>query len=114
MNPPPNVGDIVIVEEEYTPRSFWRVARIIEIHAGTDGQCRSASVKLAKTGNVIKRTVNKLYPIERYEINDTNDKNDANEKIDTNELIDTNDSNVTNRPRRNAAIIADLKMKNFK
>ena len=99
MNSPPNVGDIDIIEEEYTPPSFWRVARVIEIHHGTDGQCRSVSVKLAKTGNVIKRTVNKLYPIERYEVNDENDRNSA-----------TNKTKI----RRNAAVIAELKLKSFK
>ena len=114
MNSPPNVGDIVIIEEEYTPRSFWRVAKITELHPGTDGQCRSATVKLAKTGNVIKRTVNKLYPIERYEKNDTNDIAVNN----TNDIVvnDKNDSSETDqtRNRRNAAIIADLRMINLK
>ena len=102
MNPPPNVGDIVIIEEEYMPRSFWRVARVIEIHHGADGLCRSASVKLAKTGNIIKRAIKKLYPIERcVENNETSKDKSTN--------ITTNDKKV----RRNAAIIADLKLKHF-
>merc|ERR1712136_223814 len=59
----PSVHDIVIVHEEKQPRQRWNIARVTELFESNDGQIRSAAVKLGKTGNVIRRPINKLYPI---------------------------------------------------
>ena len=43
------VGDVVIIEAEDKPRTFWKLARIERLIVGQDGQTRAAVVKV---GNV--------------------------------------------------------------
>ena len=59
----PSVDDVVIVHEEKQPRQRWNLGRVTELFESNNGQIRSAAVKLGKTGNVIRRPINKLYPI---------------------------------------------------
>ena len=35
----PNVGEIVILEEEFTPRNIWKLAKIVELLDTKDGRC---------------------------------------------------------------------------
>ena len=107
----PKINDVVIVQEDYTPRSFWRVAVVTEVHRGKDGFCRSASLKLGDTRNVITRPISKLFPIERYDEQDRN--NEVNTNIQDNKACETqtNDTNTNTRHKRNAAVIADLKLR---
>ena len=55
--------DIVIVHDEKVPRHMWRVGRVVKLISGSDNQIRGAEVKLGRTGAVIRRPVNKLYPL---------------------------------------------------
>ena len=57
------VNDVVIVYEEKQPRQLWQMARVEKLISGSDGNVRGATVKLAKSGNLINRPTNKLYPI---------------------------------------------------
>ena len=59
----PKVDDIVIVHEDKVPRYQWNMGRIIEVEKSSDGQIRSARVMSGKTGNVVRRPINKLYPL---------------------------------------------------
>ena len=59
------LGDIVIVYDEKQPRHLWQMGRVTNLIAGNDEVIRSASVKLGKSGCIINRPVNKLYPILR-------------------------------------------------
>ncbi|XP_039524444.1 uncharacterized protein LOC120477094 [Pimephales promelas] len=65
------VGDIVIVKEEETPRNEWRLARVVEVCKADDGLVRKAKIqigdrKLGKRGerltkpSVIERPIQKL------------------------------------------------------
>ena len=56
--------DVVIVYDEKLPRHLWRLARIMELVKGNDGVVRGAKVKLGKTGTIIGRPLNKLFPLE--------------------------------------------------
>lgn len=61
------VGDIVTVHSDDTPRNFWRLGRVEEIIVGRDGEGRVAIVKvLSKEGHVsmLRRSVQNLYPLE--------------------------------------------------
>ena len=59
----PQIDDIVLVHDDKVPRHRWNVARIVAVETGSDGQIRSARVVSAKTGNIVRRPINKLYPI---------------------------------------------------
>ena len=59
------LGDIVIVYDEKQPRHLWQMGRVTNLIAGNDEVIRSASVKMGKSGCIINRPVNKLYPILR-------------------------------------------------
>ncbi|CAI6375580.1 unnamed protein product [Macrosiphum euphorbiae] len=44
---PFKVNDIVIVKEENTPPMKWRLARIVQVHPGTDGRTRVVTIHMA-------------------------------------------------------------------
>lgn len=130
--PKVKMNDIVLIYCEKLPRQLWKLGVIISLIVGPDDIIRGAKVKVAKTGIVITRPLNKLYPIE---INrGTNDSNNDNQSCDVTNSTDSrnsdtfenpefsinNSDNVNNeretlcinaRPRREAAVHADLKRK---
>ena len=57
------MNDVVIIYDEKQPKHLWQMGKVVKLLAGDDGVVRAASVKLAKTSNVINRPVNKLYPL---------------------------------------------------
>ena len=59
-------NDIVLVEDDKRKRYQWRLGRINNVFRGSDGKIRGAEivVKTAEGTGVLKRPVNKLYPIE--------------------------------------------------
>ena len=63
----PRVGDIVLVYDEKLRRSEWKVGRIRELGTSSDKNVRSASVLMKKTGKILRRPINKLYPIVQSE-----------------------------------------------
>ncbi|XP_076377847.1 uncharacterized protein LOC117225086 [Megalopta genalis] len=68
------VGTLVLIKEDNLPPLRWRLGRIKELHLGTDGGARVATVKTAD--GIFKRPVAKLcmLPIE-----DTDSKSDVND-----------------------------------
>ncbi|XP_055908033.1 uncharacterized protein LOC129942917 [Eupeodes corollae] len=56
-----NVGDIVIVKDDNLPPSLWLLARVIELHPGTDGLTRVATIKTQNS--TFKRPITKLSPL---------------------------------------------------
>ena len=58
----PQIGDIVLLEQEDAPRSFWRLGKITELGKSRDNQVRTAN--LWSNGKSITRSVNQLYPLE--------------------------------------------------
>ena len=91
----PSINDIVIVFEEKQPRNKWMLGRVRELITGHDGKTRGVKIMMGKTKTVISRPVNKVYPLELVEENEEISKKDE----------------QRSRPRRQAAIIADLKRK---
>ena len=63
----PRVGDIVLVGDEKFRRSEWKVGRIREVITSSDKNIRSANVLMKKTGKILRRPINKLYPIVQSE-----------------------------------------------
>lgn len=56
----PNIrlGDIVVIRHENLPPTHWRLARVTELHPGTDGAVRN--VTLATAHGSCTRAVQKL------------------------------------------------------
>ena len=53
------VGDIVLMIEQGSPRGYWPLAKVTEVIASADGRVRSVSVKTSK-GSVYRRPANKV------------------------------------------------------
>jgi len=91
-NTEPKVNDIVLIFNDKQPRQQWKMGRIIELLTSKDNRIRSAKVIIGKTRNIIDRPINRLYPIEYS--NETNIE-----------------QSIDRRPRREAALIGELKRK---
>ena len=94
----PQVGEIVNIFEDKQPRQKWLLGRIIELVSSKDNLVRAAKIYIGKTKRVIERPINKLYPVEY------NDEFKRKEKSD-----DNDDDGDIKRPRREAAIIGELR-----
>ena len=57
----PFVGQLVLIVDESTPPLVWPLARITELHPGSDGVCRIVSLRTVR-GNT-KRAVTKICPL---------------------------------------------------
>ena len=85
--------DVVIVFDEKVPRHMWRIAKVEKlIPSESDGLVRGAVIKLAKTGNLIRRPVNKLYPFIQ---NDTSDDSDIRSVSKSRRRTDDDNRNVS-------------------
>uniref|UniRef100_A0A1I7YYF9 DUF5641 domain-containing protein n=1 Tax=Steinernema glaseri TaxID=37863 RepID=A0A1I7YYF9_9BILA len=60
---PPAEGEIVLIIEDDLPRNSWLLAKIENLIPGKDGQVRDVEVRLP-SGNVVKRPINLLAPME--------------------------------------------------
>ena len=81
------------------PRQQWRIGRLLELIKSRDGNVRAAKILVGKTKRVIERPINKLYPLEcanRDEI-----------------TVSTHGNDFINK-KREAALMADIKMKLIK
>lgn len=99
------VGDIVILKSDTTNRMFWKLARVEELLTGRDGHARAAVVKVSNSDQrprLMRRSVKHLFPIE---VNAKDDE-DASGEIENTPLVECTTPN--SRPRRNAAIMADI------
>ena len=56
------VGHVVLIKDDM-PRGCWRVCKIAELIRSSDGNIRSAKIRLP-TRKLISRPLNSLYPIE--------------------------------------------------
>ena len=95
------------MEEENKPRSSWKLGKVEGLIKGHDNQVRRAHVKVAKTNAVVQRTESRLHKIEGKEDNVNSDilsKGNVNKESDHSE-------NTSNRPKRKAVIIGELKRK---
>ena len=59
------MGDIVVIRDEKMPRQQWRLGRVIELIIGRDKRVRAAKVLVGKTGVILDRPINLLYPLEQ-------------------------------------------------
>uniref|UniRef100_A0A914L4A5 DUF5641 domain-containing protein n=1 Tax=Meloidogyne incognita TaxID=6306 RepID=A0A914L4A5_MELIC len=79
----PNVGEIVILEEEFVPRNLWKIAKIIELLDTKDGRCVRNVKILLPNGTIVSRPINRLYPLE-VDIENKEIENIKNKEIEKN------------------------------
>ena len=88
------INDVVLIAEDKTPQSTWRIGRIVELIKGRDDICRGAKV-MTRTENqrnsVLRRPINKLIPLEL-----DNEEEQNNDHEDVIELTFIDDSTVEN------------------
>ncbi|XP_046808365.1 uncharacterized protein LOC124420198 [Lucilia cuprina] len=53
--------DVVLLRDENLPPACWKLGRVIETHAGSDGLVRVATIKTETS--TFKRPITKLYPL---------------------------------------------------
>ena len=58
----PKIDDVVIVHDDNQKRHNWVLGRIVGVEVGSDGQIRAAPA-----GNILRRPINKLFPITNNE-----------------------------------------------
>jgi hypothetical protein len=56
------VGDVIQVQDDFTPRLQWNLARVEELITGNDGLVRAARIR--NTKGLTTRAIVKLYPLE--------------------------------------------------
>ena len=61
-----SIGDVVLVQEDNTKRSNWKMGKVLEQIVGKDGVVRGAKLRLITNRKpiIVKRAVQKLYPLE--------------------------------------------------
>ena len=57
------IDDVVLIHDDNVKRHRWVIGRVVGVEVGSDGQIRATRVASAKTGNILRRRINKLYPI---------------------------------------------------
>ena len=99
----PVVGEVVLLEES-TPRSRWKLCRIERLISGADEKIRAAEI-ICENGSILRRSVRHLYPLE---VGNDGDKDEKFKKTTKEQTT----SRVTKR-RRNAAVEAESKISKF-
>ena len=98
-----NIGDVVVVYDEFTKRVFWRLGIVTELLTGQDGLIRAAVVKTVNCDKIsyLQRSITHLIPIE-LSVNIEADK-----ETTTTPQLDQ-DTTSTRPQRRVAAIRGEL------
>ena len=91
----PKLGDIVCIHKDKLPRQRWALGKIVRVLPGKDNIIRAAEVRsLDKSGNpiVLKRPVQKLYPLEITELG--TEKSTLNEDVNNIPITMVSDKDV--------------------
>ena len=101
----PAIDSVVLIRDSSHSRNAWKLGRIVSLNKSTDGNIRSAKLKIS-SGKYVNRPLSLLYPIEcpaGSESAQQADQNALNEDEQERMLPQT-------RPRRQAAQIAREKL----
>ena len=90
-----DIDDVVIIADEKAPRHLWNLGRVIDLIKGKDNVLRGACVKVGKTGSIINRPINKLYPL----------------KVRGDRVRPAGSDNEVKKIRRETAILGELRNK---
>ena len=59
-----NIIDIVLVYYEKVPKRFWKISIVTRVLPSRNSEIRRVIVRIAKTNRILKRLVNKFFPVE--------------------------------------------------
>ena len=90
----PKVNDIVIIKDNKLPRQQWRLGRITDLIIGRDKKIRAVKLLVGKTGTIMERPINLIYPLE----------------CDVN-IAESMNVVEPDRIRRNAAVVGETRRK---
>ena len=107
------IGDVVILKNDTSNRMFWKLVKVEELVPGKDGNIRAAIIKVSnadRNPRLLKRSVKHLFPLEVNANDDLHriEEPEA-EPTSVSPVSDTPNISANTRPRRNAAIMAELK-----
>ena len=106
-HPTIQIGDAVVMEKGTMPSASWGLGKMEGLIKEHDNQVSGAHAKVAKINGVVQRPVSRLYKIEGKDCNVNNDiLNQENVNTDSDHR-----ENTSNRPKRSAAVIEELKHK---
>ena len=108
-----SVGDIVILKNENTKRCFWKTCKVVELIKGRDNVLRTAKIRVPteKGTTILSRPLRLLIPLEiscapAEVLTVENPGKSGKDMVDPGTVI-----NVSSRPRRNAAVIGEIRRK---
>ena len=119
---------VLINDDELTSRVTWKRGVVDDLIKGKDGKLRGVALRIYKNGKITywKRPVQRLVPFEIANQEDTKNLEETVEIIQDqddqeevcvvknpvhNDSIDKHSDVTTSRPKRSAALTADLKRK---
>ena len=97
-DPTISLNDIVFIEEERKPRSTWKIGIVVELIKGKDDNVQGAIVRVPKSNSLITKPICKLYHIESL-------------REGSDEIVTVNHNTIKERPKREAAILGNIKRK---
>ena len=109
---PVKTGDVVILHDQNTTqRAFWKVAKIVELIKGRDGEVRGAKVFTVKDGkkSQIERPLQELFPLELQASNTDSTKNGT--ATDATHEAHQAVPVAQTKTRRTAAVVAEERIK---
>ena len=108
-----SVGDMVILKNENTKCCFWKTCKVVELIQGRDNVVRAAKIRVhtEKGTTILSRPLRLLIPLEiscaAAEILTVENPGKSGKDM----VNSGTGSNVNYRPRRNAAIIGEIRRK---
>uniref|UniRef100_A0A914UGX5 Integrase catalytic domain-containing protein n=1 Tax=Plectus sambesii TaxID=2011161 RepID=A0A914UGX5_9BILA len=90
MHNAPQVGEVVLIRDDFVPRGLWRLGKVEEVTTSSDNEIRVAKVKVAN-GHILRRAINHLYPLEvseaSQELQEDNDQATATKQTSPAKII---------------------------
>ena len=107
------VGDIVVLKDDQTKRQFWKLARVEELIIGRDNVIRAAKIRVpnAKGTSIVTRHLKHLVPLEVSSRNTVINPTMGQQVPNAQDNLDDSSIVMNDRPRRNAAVIGEIKRK---
>ncbi len=106
----PCVGDVVLIKDDIL-RGQWKMGKLSNLTVSQDGQIRSAEIRTS-TGNVLRRPLNLLFPIETAEPHTDEQTRYVPESIgESPNAVQSEDHSA--RPKRQAADKARKRLQNM-
>lgn len=106
------VGEMVVIHDENHRRGSWKMGRVERLIESKDHENRAAIVRVSSgegKPRTLRRPINKLYPLEVRSQEDTETTKISAKDTQTELEERSKDNQKESRPRRRAAIMADLR-----